>query len=425
MLIEFTVGNFRSIAEKVTLSMIAAAIKSGPHATRVDENNVIYVNDKLSLLKSAAIYGANASGKSNILNALTTMGTFIDTSVHNVASGSFPYTPFLLIDGYQDRASHFEIIFLMQGLQYRYGFELSKARVEKEWLYYVPSTREARIFEREGQDIDCPNFTGAGRLKSLVAPQALFLTVARDFNVLQAKNVFQWLNRFPVMSGLDDNPSYYTIQCLEEKILDGEIVDFISRLDVGISGIEVSVLPSRDDDENIGGNKVRQKSYKVETVHTAFDKQGNPTSSVKLNMRHHESEGTRRLFSMSGMIVQVLKNGSILAVDEMDARLHPALTRKIVELFHAKETNPKDAQLIFATHDTNLLDNRLFRRDQIWFTEKDRMGATDLYSLAELKVRNDGWGERGYIEGRYGAIPFPGNFEGIFNRSEVSHAGEK
>ena len=248
MLVEFTLGNFRSIAEKVTLSMIAGQIKSAPYAQRIDEENVIRVDEKLSLLKTAAIYGANASGKSNILSALITMGTFLDSSVRAMERGKLPFMPFLLIDGYQEKPSHFEIVFLMEGLQYRYGFEISAARVEREWLYFVPTIREALLFRREGDDIKVmDSFKGGKGLEPRVAPQALFLTVARDFNVQLAKDIFQWTYCFPSMSDSSD-ASMFTIQCLEEKKLNTEIVDFMTRLDVGISDIQVFPVSKKNDD---------------------------------------------------------------------------------------------------------------------------------------------------------------------------------
>lgn len=424
MLVEFTVGNFRSTAEKVTLSMIAAPIKSGSHASRLDVENVIRVDDELSLLKTAAIYGANASGKSNILNALTTMGSFMEGSVHTAKKGRLPFVPFLLGGACKENASHFEIIFLMDGLQYRYGFEASASRVEREWLYFNQTARESTLFEREGEVIKIGrNFKGAKGLEPRVATRALFLTVARDFNVPIANNIFQWVNRFVAMSGLDDSAIMYTIECLEDESQKTDVLNFITSLDVGISDVVVSLMPTLKEEES-EGSAVSAKSYKVETIHRTYDAQGHPNGNVKFNMSIHESEGTRKLFAMSALIVRTLKHGHILAIDEMDARLHPALTRKIVELFHSKETNPNNAQLIFATQDTNLLDNQLFRRDQIWFAEKNRVGATTLYSLAELKIRNDASYEKDYIEGRYGAIPFPGGFERLFSQSEAEYASK-
>ncbi|MCW3097830.1 MAG: hypothetical protein JWL77_3448 [Chthonomonadaceae bacterium] len=421
MLVEFTVGNFRSIAERVTLSMVAGPIKSAPYAQCIDEENVIRIDDRLSLLKTAAIYGANASGKSNILRALLTMGSFMDASVRALENSQVPFKPFMLISGYADEPSYFEIVLLIDGLQYRYGFEISASRVEREWLYFVPTVREALLFRREGDEIKVgDNFRGGKGLESRVAPKALFLTVARDFNVHIAKNIFHWINRFPSMSGLNDATNMFTIQCLEEKKLNVEIIDFITRLDVDISDIEVFEMSTKNDGNDMERDGMPSKAYRVDTIHKSYDRQGNPVSDVRFNMLAQESEGTRKLFSMAGKIVEVLKHGHILAIDEMDARLHPSLTRKIVELFHSRVSNPKNAQLIFATHDTNLLDNRLFRRDQIWFTEKNRMGATDLYSLAELKVRNDASYERDYIDGRYGAIPFPGSFDHIFDPGEMT-----
>jgi len=417
MLVEFTVGNFRSIADKVTLSMIAAPIKSGGHAEKLDEENVIFIDDKLSLLKTVALYGANASGKSNILSALVRMGSFMVNSVQDFKGQYYPYEPFLLIEGYQNLPTHFEVVFLMNGLQYRYGFEVSASRVEREWLYYVPKVREALLFERDQDIIKIGgSFKGASILKHLVTPKALFLTVTRDFNVEISKQVFDWMHCFPSMSGISNRETHFSFHCLENENNHIEIVDFIKLLDVGISGIEVSVLPVSEKEEE--ERKVRPKSYRVQTLHTAYSAEGEQIDDVRLNMHRHESDGTQKLFALAGIVVNVLERGQILAFDEIDAKLHPALTRKIVELFQSKKTNPNNAQLIFATHDTNLLDNRLLRRDQIWFTEKNRKGATDLFSLVELKIRNDDSYEKRYIEGRYGAIPFPGAFEQLFDTRE-------
>jgi len=411
MLIEFTVGNFRSIAEKVTLSMIAAPIKSGSHAEFLDTQNVIRIDDKLSLLKIVAIYGANASGKSNILKALVAMGEYMHFSIIAEEMGVHPYEPFLLREGEKNAVSHFELVFLLEEVQYRYGFEVSASRVEKEWLYFVPKTREALLFERDKDSIKIGSmFKGAKGLEPRVTEKALFFTVASKFNVKIAKSIFDWTEGFPAMSSNENLESLITIQCLENTEDCTDVIEFIKQLDLGISDIEVSTVMRKNKD----ADEQERKLYVVETVHRIYDQQGQQTGTTKLNMRRHESEGTQKLFAMAGKIVTVLKNGHILALDEIDAKLHPALTRKLVELFHSSETNPKNAQLIFATHDINLLDNKLMRRDQIWFAEKKRNGATDLYSLAELKVRNDAPYEKDYIEGRYGAIPFPGGFEKLF-----------
>ena len=418
MLVEFTVGNYRSIAEKATLSLIAAPIKSGPHAGRLDEENLIYINEKLSLLKSAVIYGANASGKSNVLNALIDMGTFMQYSVGKQIEIAYPFKPFLLMDGYKEDVSHFEIIFLLEGIQYRYGFELLSDRVEKEWLYFFPQSRQSTLFERtHGQSIKIGNYLkGAGKLKELVSDKTLFLTVCRNFKVERAIYIFDWVESFQALSGIKDSTAQHTIRCLDSNFNSKEIIDFVIALDLGISGISVTRTKNEINTQEEDPNSIG-KNFIVETVHTLFNQQREASSEVKLNMKVHESQGTKKLFAMSGKIVEVLKKGRILAVDEMDSGLHPVLTKKIVELFHSKTTNPKNAQLIFSTHDTNLLSSQLFRRDQIWFTEKDRVGSTNLYSLAEVKVRNDASFETDYLHGKYGAIPFPKSFD-IFEEFE-------
>ena len=425
MLVEFSVANYRSIADKVTLSMIAAPIKSGSHAASLDTQNVIYIDDKLSLLKTVAIYGANASGKSNVLRALTAMGQYMQLSVVveemsllRNKKPIFPYEPFLLREGGENETSFFEIVFLMEGKQYRYGFEISASCVEKEWLYFVPSTREALLFEREKETFKIgAMFKKAQGLEERVTEKALFLTVARDFNVKIARDIFGWLSRFPTMAD-ETFESGFTIWCLEAPERSEGIVEFIKQSDVGISDIQVLDVSDKQE----AAIRKDYDSYVVETVHKVYNQMGQLIGSQKLDMGHHASDGTRKLFAIAGKIVTVLREGHILLLDEIDSKLHPALTRKIIELFHSSKTNPNNAQLIFATHDTNLLDNQLMRRDQIWFTEKNRMGATDLYSLAELKVRNDALYQKDYIEGRYGAIPFPGSFSNLFDDREETDA---
>jgi AAA15 family ATPase/GTPase len=151
-------------------------------------------------------------------------------------------------------------------------------------------------------------------------------------------------------------------------------------------------------------------------VHRSFDEQGNPTSLVSFDIDENESEGTRKLIYLAGPLIDTLKHGKVLFIDEFDARLHPLITHQIISLFNSNNTNPNNAQLIFATHDTNLLSNRLFRRDQIWFAEKDKLGATHFYSLVEYKVRNDASFEKDYIRGKYGAIPFIGDLAQLLGR---------
>lgn len=224
-----------------------------------------------------------------------------------------------------------------------------------------------------------------------------------------------------MISGLDD-VSYrgFTLHSFDDGSYRQEISKLVTSLDLGIENISSEKM---EDDkvkalvpDNLpsGLKRVMQREAEnikisILTTHKKYDESGNPVGSEVFKLRTHESDGTEKLFYLAGPFIDVLKNGSILFFDEMEARLHPLITRALIGLFNSKETNPKFAQLIFTTHDTNLLSNKIFRRDQIWFVEKDHYGCSHLYSLAELKVRNDASFENDYFEGRYGAVPFLGN----------------
>ena len=300
---------------------------------------------------------------------------------------------------------------MLDGQQYRYGFEADRDRVVSEWLFYVPKVRETKLFGRESDNnklahkhsFSVSKTYKADGIQQKTRDNALFLSVSAQFNVKIAEKILGWLtNQLKIISGLDDKAYLeYTVNCLMGNKNKDEIIQLIKKLDLGIG--EIKVEPS------IG-------EIKVKTVHRKFDSEGNYTSTELFNLDRQESEGTQKVFALAGFLVDVLKNGKVLVVDELDARLHPLISRAIIELFNSNESNPNQAQLIFMTHDTNLLSNKLFRRDQIWFTEKNRYGATDLYSLAEYKgVRHDASFESDYIKGRYGAVPYIGNLNSLID----------
>jgi AAA15 family ATPase/GTPase len=419
MLIEFSVANYRSFKEKVTFSMVAANIVA--KNKELDENNVFIVDDDLQLLKSAAIYGANASGKSNLVEALSFMKWFmINSSKETQSTEKIDVERFRLSTDTEDKPSFFEIVFLSDGQKYRYGFEANQDKIVSEWLFYVPKIRETKLFER---NFDTINFSGVYKAEGIqkkTRHNALFLSVSAQFNVEVAERILSWLTRkLKITSGLNDRGFLgYTVSCLAKNESRDEIIQLIKKLDLGIgeikveeSEITINSFPKDMPDElkKIVIRSIEGKATSVHTVHTKFDDEGNYISTEIFDLDNQESEGTQKVFTMAGPLLDTLKNGKILVIDEFDARLHPLISRAIVELFNSNKTNPKNAQLIFITHDTNLLSNQLFRRDQIWFTEKNRYGITDLYSLAEYKIRNDASFESDYIKGRYGAIPYIGN----------------
>ncbi|MBD2454680.1 ATP-binding protein [Nostoc sp. FACHB-87] len=430
MLIEFSVGNYRSFKDKVTFSMVAANIVAKDK--QLDDNNIFAVDDELKLLKSAAIYGANASGKSNLAKAMNFMKWFmINSSKETQSTEKIRVEPFRLSTETETQPSLFEIVFLLNNKKYRYGFEANQERVVSEWLFYVPNKRETRLFERVNNgNTDKINlsktFKGEG-IHPKTRRNALFLSVAAQFNVKIAEKILYWLTReLQIISGLNDKLYLnYTLSRLSEMIDNDETEVFrlIKKLDLGIQEIIVEEknkeLRQAFSRENFPVQDIPKLDLIIKTLHTKFDKQGNYVSAELFDLNHQESEGTKKIVAIAGHLVDTLKDGKTLIFDEFDARLHPLISKAIVTLFNSNETNYHNAQLIFMTHDTNLLTNKLFRRDQIWFTEKNKYGATDLYSLVEYKIRNDASFESDYIKGRYGAIPFIGDLSQIFGESHA------
>ncbi|NEP56440.1 MAG: ATP-binding protein [Symploca sp. SIO2G7] len=420
MLIEFSVANYRSFKEKVTFSMVAANLVAKDK--EIDENNVFAIDDDLKLLKSAAIYGANASGKSNLTKALGFMRWFmVNSSKETQSTEKIGVERFQLSTETEDQPSFFEIIFLLDGQQYRYGFEANTDKVVSEWLFYVPKSRESKLFERRDNDISATRKYQAEGIEKRTRNNALFLSVSAQFNVKFAEIILDWLSKtIKIVSGLDDRGYQgYTISCLIDNQNKDGIIKLIKKLDLGIEDIRATEtkmnadnLPDNLPDE-IKSFLIEREVISIQTMHRKFNNQGKYISTELFDLDEQESEGTQKIFALAGPLMDTLKYGKVLIVDEFEARLHPLISRAIVELFNSRETNPNNAQLIFMTHDTNLLSNKLFRRDQIWFTEKDRFGSTDLYSLAEYKIRNDASFESDYIKGRYGAIPYLGDLSQI------------
>lgn len=425
MLIEFSVSNYRSFKDEVSFSMVASSLKE--RSAELNENNIFAAHAGVELLKSAAIYGANASGKSNLIGAIHFMAGFVRNS-HKSSdpTGGIDVEPFRLSTQTEDGPSSFEIIFITEGKRYRYGFEVTSERVEAEWLYVAPKVRESRLFERDGDKIKLGDkFKGEGRdLIERTRPNALFLSVVAQFDGETAQEVLSWFRSLGIatsLSHLNMGMRLFTESMLDDKDSAQAIGSLIKRLDLGIDNLQIEKrvsppepLPQEAPEElrtalepflNLVGE---QEQTTVRTIHRKVDDEGRLVESELFYLDRHESEGTKKLFSLSGPLIDTLKSGDVLIIDELDARLHPLLTREIVSLFNDPEHNRNNAQLVFVIQDTNLLDNQLLRRDQIWFVEKDRQGASYLYSLAEFKVRNDATYEKDYIQGRYGAIPFLG-----------------
>ena len=439
MLIEFSVGNYRSFKEKATFSMVATHVTAKDK--QVDVNNTFDAGNNLRLLKTAAMYGANASGKSNFAKALSFMREFtLNSSRDSQAADAISVEPFQLSVGTKEQPSFFEIVFLLQGKRFRYGFEATEQLVITEWLYRASTSREAKLFDRQLDEIGIGSSFREGRgIQQRTRSNALFLSVVAQFNGEIARQIMEWFHTLNVQLGSEDTVDYTdTLYLLGEEDYKNEIIQLIKQLDLGIYDILVErsnpnstitaalshMVHNRATEPDDPLNESRKQLLRymerpeAQTLHRVFDERGQLVDTYTFDFDQHESEGTKKLFGLAGSLVPALERGLVVVVDELDARLHPLITRAIIALFNNPDTNPHNAQLIFTTHDTNLLQNTMFRRDQVWFVEKDRFGASHLYSLVEFKVRNDASFEKDYIQGRYGAIPFIGDLGQVLGSSD-------
>ncbi len=419
MLIKFTLQNYKTFRDKVELSMIAAN-----HDKLYEESNVCLCTEKnLRLLRSVAVYGANASGKSKLMEALQFMRIFILASSRESQKGdSIPVVPFMLSTLTSDKPSEFEIIFMHKNEMYRYGFEVTTEKVVSEWLFHRPKTKEVEIFYRENQSFELhSNFSVGKKLvdDKMIRDNALLLSVAAQFNDTIAGKVFEWTFGFRVITALETiGFKGYSAMSISNPKMKDRILQMLHKADISIKDLELRELELDDNklttikDPLLKNFLFTQKKYvkslgRVIATHDVYDADNNVVGSTAFDLEEDESSGTNQFFDLTGPIIDVIENGWVLAVDELDSKLHPKLVEKIVEIFNSKELNPKNAQLIFNTHDTNLLRADIFRRDQVWFVEKDRFGAASLYSLADFKskVRKGEHFEKNYIRGKYGAIP--------------------
>lgn len=444
MLISFTVENFRSFRDAHTLSLEKTPLKEQEEWLN---DNEVQLADK-GLLRAAAIYGANASGKSNIIEAISFAQTYILSSHKEQGTSRIPVKAFALQRGAEQRPSSFEFEFipLVDGRRdavYRYGFAVDKQRVCQEWLYRKKK-RETMLFDRDEQDIKVTKTLGqqANELIKMTRKNALFLSVLGQFNHALAAALLLWFHQLVVRLNEDNLGSWGNmvelIQALSfnaddvkdepeipEAVLKPAVDALIKALDLAVVRIDTSVsdnivdaielllgrFPQLDFEDPALVQKAKEeikeeiKLKSVKLYHALYDEEGHRVGDVPFSLQQ-VSHGTKRLYYLAHTLILALWRGSALFLDEFDTSLHPHITRYIITMFNEPRTNPHGAQLIFTTHDTTVMDRALLRRDQLWFVEKDRFGASELYSLAEYKgVRNDQAYEPSYLAGRYGALP--------------------
>lgn len=432
MLINFSVENYLSFRNAVTFSMLAAkSVKEHIGNNHCEYKNLIEIPSmKASLLKFASIYGANGAGKSNLIKSLFDFKRAILSSLENdEIFESMSRNVFQFDTESLTKPSVFELTFLADEDCYRYGFEILNGVVESEWLFKRPkdSPMESYCFTREKDEtkINRIKFKGASNLVEKTRKNALFLSTCAQFNVKEAMIVKDWIRtKLTILSCSGE----YPIPFLLSPDVRSSIVRFISSIDSNIKGISVKESPIqipsdmpnelREFLKKIIDSKEKEgeKNFEIFSVHDRYQC-GEKVGECEMPF-HLESEGTRKLLSLSGPILSTLADGGVLLIDEFGASLHTKLCIELVKLYQVLRN--ETAQLIVSTHDTNLLNKELLRRDQIWFAEKDCYGVTDLYSLVEYKinqatsVRNDASYSKNYLIGRYGAIPYFGDIDKFY-----------
>ncbi len=373
------------------------------------------------LLPSAVIYGANASGKSNLLMALSFMrAAILFSHSRGGPQSQVPRRPFALSPEGENTPTRMSIEFVHKGIRYKYGFEAFTDRFDSEWLYWWPSGVRAELFKRNGQSIHFGRgLKGQNRIiEELTRPNSLFLSAAMQNNHDQLTNIGEFFSSIIISrdSISDGKPA---VKYFEDSTIGEKILHFLNDVGSGIDKFEIfddnsqlSDVSERNIRKNIAGQPnvassdiddyIRRTRRNIRFGHRGLD------GSVSYFNYSDESIGTRWLATRLGPLFQALNEGAVIAIDEFGGYVHTLAVDAILSLFASKDTNPKGAQLIAATHDTNLLKSQYIRRDQIWFTEKDELGATALVPLTDIRTRKGDDIEKGYLQGRYGAIPFSG-----------------
>lgn len=420
MLIQFSAKNWRSLRDEQTVSMVMAI------GNEMRETNTFLPTapNATELLRSAAIYGANAAGKSNLLKALDIMQEIVVESAKGQHGEPLPMVPFLLDSDTDQAPSEFEVIFIAEGIRYQYGFAANQQRITEEWLMAFPRGRARKWFAREWDAKKNEYVWDMGA--SLAGPKqlwqestrqnALFLSTAVQLNSLQLQPVYDWFSKTLRLANVSGWSASFTASLCKDLEQRDKVLDFLKAADLDIHDVIIEPekltakhLPT-DMPEDIKAKVLTDHKdylvYDIKTVH--LSRQG---KSVNFSFAD-ESDGTQKFFSFAGPWLDALKNGYVLCIDELHDNLHPKMVQFLVSLFHNNQTNPNNAQLIFTTHETSILNQDVFRRDQIWFCEKNNDQSTKVFPLTDFNPRKGRENlEANYLAGRYGALPYLRNLK--------------
>jgi len=416
MLINASISNYKSINKTQNINMLAV----GTEKDNINIKNVIESDDRL--LKSALIFGANASGKSNFLNAISFMKEVLFDSVKDISSNvAAKAIPFVLDAANIKKPTEIEVIFVYDKLKYRYGLSLLHGKVNEEWLYYTPSVRETKLFEREGMNITI-NKSSFSEAEKFINPESStvlktrdnvpFVSVLASFNGLHSGNVISWFKNLNVISGIQEAGfKNFTMDLIREsKEFNEWAVDVLKSFQ--ISGLSVEEVELKDVFSKVSSNN--KSMNKILEGVKEFQGEKNYTIKVKKKMKKgeidfpisFESEGTKKVIYLLGPIYDSMVNGKVLFIDEFDSKFHTLLSKYLFRLFNSDFN--ENSQMVCVAQDANLMSTDIFRRDQIWFVDKSEDGSSSLYSLVEFKEKNrklrKEYGDR-YLKGNYDAIP--------------------
>ncbi|EIJ41751.1 hypothetical protein BegalDRAFT_0841 [Beggiatoa alba B18LD] len=418
MLVEFRVQNFASFNTLQTLNMSA----SNTTKENFNETNTIAIEQfgVNKLLKSAAIFGANAGGKTNLIGAVSTLKNIVLNSLANPEENLLETViPFLIKEQKFDQATEFEVTFIYEQHLYRYGIAIKNAIITEEWLFWRKQSRETLLFQREQQEIKI-NSRSFSEAKDFIKEEngkyylektretVPFISVLSQFNGEKSRKITRWFKKLHIISGIQETGfDQFTLNLLsKDTIFKTWILDILLSLQIA----DINVNEEQPFNKTMGisiaeaGNNVKihfRKNYKVDIIKKITGTDAKYTTPFRL-----ESEGTKKLIYLLGPLYDAIKNGEILFIDEFDSKFHSLLSKFILEIYHRK--NNTNSQLIITCHDTNLLTKSIFRRDQIWFVEKNQAHESELYSLLEYKEHYTRQGDsysKDYLLGKYGAIP--------------------
>ncbi len=428
MLLRFKVKNHLSIAEDQEISFMATKL-SGPESGIINNHE----NTFGKILPSSIIYGANASGKTSFVKAFNFMkNAVLRSHVDGDPMGGVPRQPFLLSKNKTGEESRFEVDFIVKNIRYNYGFSCNNNQFTREWLYSFPELRPRKIFEREEMIVSFgPSLKGAKQtLVEFMRPNSLFISTAIQFNNEYLNDIVSFFKNSSFTGSVVVSDTQVN-QGFKDAEIDTRIVKFLNLIGVGVKSAKRTniEITEQEKEKNLkffsaineiwGGSKISENTI-VNSMRTSEIKLGHIGDDgdeyfIDLS---NESSGTRRLLIIMKLIFIALDFGSLVVIDEIDSCLHTSAVELIIQMFSDKDVNKYGAQLLATTHDTNLLLSQFLRRDQIWFCEKSYVGASHIFSLSDMKTRIDDNFEKGYLQGRYGAIPFSGSAIEIFNKIE-------